>query len=395
MNQELKKVLYYVQLSLGLTSQEPAPLLNETSLDMAKIQGLASLVYASLDPKKQLPIITQGFQKMWVNYVQKDVHQQTALTDIKRVLNTHEIPFILLKGSHLKEIYPHSYDRSMGDMDILIHETNLPKVKQYLSQLGYENYENSTQHSNFRKSPHLEVEVHPGIHYDVAGINGTLFNDPWKEAIIFQGFEYRLSPELEYTFLLYHLAKHFQSTGVGLRSILDIGLFLHHYWPNMNEPKLRDFLTQTGLTLFSATMTEFSRTYFGLPSTAFPSIADAWSDADRDLLTDFFLQSGIHGHGQGFNYYLCGMTKHSLKSEQPAKGRRRFLGHLLFPPRHILVGRYPYLKKHGWLLPYAWASRFLRFIFKQPYRIRLNLKNLKINDTQLEKTIYIYKKMGL
>ena len=50
-------------------------------------------------------------------FVSKDIQQQAIIADLKRLFNTSNQTCIL-EGSHLKALYPESYMRGMGDIDM-------------------------------------------------------------------------------------------------------------------------------------------------------------------------------------------------------------------------------------------------------------------------------------
>jgi hypothetical protein len=61
----------------------------------------------------------------------------------------------------------------------------------------------------------------------------------------------------------------------------------------------------------------------------------------------------------------------------------------VFPPRRHLLETYPYLKKHPYLLPWAWFVRILKLIFKKPKSIKLRLGSLK-NDSLTSETKEVF-----
>jgi hypothetical protein len=55
-----------------------------------------------------------------------------------------------------------------------------------------------------------------------------------------------------------------------------------------------------------------------------------------------------------------------------------------------------YLKKHGWLLPYAWIKRWIRLVFKKTRRSIAKLKALDAVDKEmLQSNLDLYRKLGI
>ena len=57
----------------------------------------------------------------------------------------------------------------------------------------------------------------------------------------------------------------------------------------------------------------------------------------------------------------------------------------VFPPIDQMLGRYPYLKKKPYLLPYAWVVRILRYRKEQRLGLETDaVKSLKIGRERIE-----------
>ncbi len=102
-------------------------------LSLTKIifeNGLVGLVYQSINQstfkmQKYYQMLTQAFG----SFVSKDIQQQAIIEDIKKLFNQHEIKHVFLKGSHLKQLYPETYMRGMGDIDCVVPKLDFDKAK--------------------------------------------------------------------------------------------------------------------------------------------------------------------------------------------------------------------------------------------------------------------------
>ena len=55
------------------------------------------------------------------------------------------------------------------------------------------------------------------------------------------------------------------------------------------------------------------------------------------------------------------MTLRAVADHNRGKKAKGSIGAALFPSARTLENRYPYLKKHPWLLPAAWAHRIFKY----------------------------------
>ncbi|MBN2390471.1 MAG: nucleotidyltransferase family protein [Anaerolineae bacterium] len=64
--------------------------------------------------------------------------QEDSVTEILRSFDMHQVPVIALKGlALLGRVYPQPGQRSMYDVDLLLHQTDLVRAEQILQSLGY------------------------------------------------------------------------------------------------------------------------------------------------------------------------------------------------------------------------------------------------------------------
>ncbi|MFW5865401.1 MAG: nucleotidyltransferase family protein [Candidatus Izemoplasmataceae bacterium] len=191
--------------------------------------GLSGMIYSLLESKAFPENIYKAFEKDFYAYMAKDIKQLDLIKRLKDTLNNAKIKHIFLKGSHLKTLYPESYMRSMGDIDLLIEAKNIQTVKPVLEAIKFKRTLQSSAHDVYTFTNQLEVEVHPKITKEIDAKYDHFFKDAWLYAKKVNEYTYRLELEFELIYLLVHLIKHFHSSGVGLRSILDIGLFVSNY----------------------------------------------------------------------------------------------------------------------------------------------------------------------
>lgn len=318
----------------------------EELLALANSQGLAHLVGDS-DSAMKAVLRTQTRLK--------------ALVAIKDCFNKEEIPYIILKGAKICELYPENWMRTSSDLDLLIKAEDEKRANDaLLNNLKAEFLEKNEHHIGY-----ILEKFHIELHF-------TLFSDEdfdaYKNAkrVNEQGFEYELIPNSLCEYLLKHMKKHFMSGGCGLRPMTDIYLVSRKYDV--------DCESLAGLDLFNKKVFEFIK-HFDNPDLPF-------SDFDQ-----LVFENGIHG------------TKASVASAAIAKhgtGINYALKHV-FVDYNSMLHMYPWLKGKKYLLPYAWARYGLNRLFGghlSNLNEKLNVKDA-IDEDNLELTKKVFKELEI
>lgn len=121
--------------------------------------GLIGLVFPNIIENNISTKLYKSLELDFYSYLNKDILQRSLILKLKETLNTNEIRFILLKGSHLKNIYPESYMRGMGDIDILIDKDNQTKVKNIFKELNINLISVSSSHDVYKSNNGLYIEI--------------------------------------------------------------------------------------------------------------------------------------------------------------------------------------------------------------------------------------------
>ena len=144
----------------------------------------------------------------------------------------------------------------------------------------------------------------------------------------------------------------------------------------MDNTRLTEYLSMTDALVFHNRVLEMNDTIFKRIEL---------TDTTKKII-NYILKSGIHGAGSDFDYYL---PRRVSTQEDKKVSRFKYVMMQVFPPRRHLLETYPYLKKHPYLLPWAWFVRILKLIFKKPKSIKLRLGSLK-NDSLTSETKEVF-----
>ena len=339
---------------------------------LAKFHSVANLAYYAIERLEQQP--EAKLQKEWSEIrdmaVVKSLNQLTERDQIITALTRAEIRILPLKGCYIKEMYPQIDMRMMADLDILIHPGQAHEAKNVMESLGYQT--ELFAHSNhdvYSKPPVMEVELHTHMfrknspYYDY-------YETIWEKAGTKHEnlFLYELSWDDFYVFLITHLAKHYYCGGSGIRSIMDIDIFLKAHQDDIHEEYIRKELEILNLWEFKQEV---------------ETIAARWF-ADNDKITalnrqeEYILSSGTYGtKGNDIENNVLRL-KGNAKTLKKAK--IKYLLCRIFMNKKEMKKNYKILNKFPFLLPFLWIYRLIHALIKKRKKVIYEYR--KIRKTQ-------------
>lgn len=327
---------------------------------LAKIHGLAPILYDIIQDDSRLqtryPKACGRLKKNYMVSVAQSIQQKMGLSEIQEIFHSHELPILFFKGAQIREFYPVTELRTMGDMDALITEADREKAHELMLNLGYICEQSESDVWVYRRGA-IMIEMHTRIagngisnHFDYAGF----FADAMEHRVEENGKLY-FEPEYHFCFLIYHIAKHLSSTGAGIRMFLDIVLFLRHYGGAFQWDKAEQLLKEAALE-------ETAAAVFGLCGRWFGTKIAGTKMVDQNVL-DELEDYVIHGGTFGFETHDIGdvyrRKAHANNGGVQGFGYKlRMWRAYLFPPPDYMVHFLPAIRKHRWLMPAAWIRRW-------------------------------------
>lgn len=160
--------------------------------------------------------------------IRKQVLLDTERKAILEKLENAGVWYALLKGCVLKDLYPEIGMRQMSDNDILFDAGRADDVKAIMKSLGYKaECFNMGVHDSYTKPPVCHFEMHRALLR--TGFDENLrryYQNAESRLVKGPSCERFFSPEDFYLYLVAHEYKHYVTGGTGLRSLLDIYLYL-------------------------------------------------------------------------------------------------------------------------------------------------------------------------
>lgn len=199
-------------------------IIDENTLKLADESHLIPFLALSLDnnTKDEIKNIINNKLNAYILYDSMLEEEYKKLTTL---LNKNKIQYSILKGMHLKRYYPESYLRFMCDIDVLVNKEDFNKAGKLLLDMGYTKGEFSNHDQAYDKKP-FTIELHYKL-ISQKEYGGAYFSNPFslmekKD----NSYEYIFKrKEDEYLYYLFHLLKHYEEYGIGLRNFIDLYLF--------------------------------------------------------------------------------------------------------------------------------------------------------------------------
>ncbi|MBQ7642613.1 MAG: nucleotidyltransferase family protein [Clostridia bacterium] len=330
-------------------------------LDFAARQQIFSLLFAVLSNRKEFEELksNEDFSKLFFYLFQLDLRQTCELKRLCTAFEDKGIDYMPLKGSILKNLYPSTDKRTMGDIDVLIRGEDREKIFETMKELGYE-FTKESDHEIVFKISNVVVELHkrliPSYNYDF----DRYYSDSWKFAKIKRGHEYAMTDEDFFVYIFTHFAKHYRDKGAGIKYVVDFYVYTKSR-NNLDNEYIEAQLTKLGIEKFYRNVKELIGVWF-----------KGEKDSEMsDFLTRRIFMSGVYGTNANGKVSNLVKTKKRTRFYKAAI----FFG-VAFPKVETMKLLYPVLNKHIWLLPLFYLIRVGEKII-HPVRTIRAIKNVK------------------
>ena len=336
---------------------------------VAELHDMVHLVSAALQKlniSPENPRLADAITKEELKAIFRVDRLDAEFEAVCSLLEENAIPYIPLKGSVLRSLYPQRWFRVSCDIDILIKEADCKKASKLLSkQLEYTLGKKSERDVSFFTPSGVHIELHFRL-ADEESLEG-LTDLAWETAQKHDGAKHRysLSPEVFSFYHMAHAAKHLRHGGCGAKAILDV-------WVMLKQSEFvfdgrNSLIARQNLLKFSDSVTTLASVWFG----------NACHNELTQELERYILMGGAYGN-----------LDNAISVEQTKeKGTFAFFLSKIFLPTEKLKNQYPILYKHIWLLPFCHLLRWFKLIFCSRKRIAENIKAFSsIDDTKIEST---------
>ena len=180
---------------------------------------------------------------------------------------------------------------------------------------------------------------------------------------------------MHFLYLILHAFRHFTSSGLGIRQILDIMLYARHNGDEIDSDYIYNALKECNAFSFFSDIIHIGNDYLG-----FSQNAPCEPNCPNALLDDIIC-CGVFGNATQAQRTAFQMTNAAV-SNNTSSGKFKIALRTIFPSKSQMMNHHPEVLQKPWLLPLRWVQRIGRF-----------LKHNKNNDGNLTKeSIQISKK---
>lgn len=300
------------------------------------------------------------------NAVRKAVLVAADRRLVMDALDEAGICHMALKGSVLEGLYPAIGARQMGDVDVLVDPRRLHEARQVMEKAGFTTTRFGIGcHDNYYKRPLSFFELHKALFIRGEGVDAleTRYADVWTELAPREGTrsEFAMSDEQFYVYMVAHAYKHFTHGGTGLRTLMDVDVFLQE--KRIDWRHVRAELRDLGLAEFEREMRHAARGAFGHGEA---TAQDITQSEGRELIVRI-ARSGAYGNAGS-------ETANAIEAHGGGmRGRLAFVAGKLLPSCDVVRERYPFFWNHKWLLPVFPAWHVAHCMTKRRERVASQL----------------------
>ncbi len=356
--EEIDNIIY---LSRCVLNGEKADASRISSMDLealysaSKRHSMAAIVGKAL---QDAGVQNKAFEQALAKSARKNVLLKNELKTITDSFEKNGIWYLPLKGAVMMDYYPSVGLRQMSDLDILVDPSQTNQIKKIMNNLGFETETfNLSAHDVYYKKPIYNIEIHRMLFSDRKDISAiyTYYENPdriLKETD--SQFRKRLSLEDYYIYMIAHTYKHYILHGAGIRSLMDIYVFLNNFEEKMNVLYISNELKKLEISKFEKQIRELSLNLYN---------GNKLSDEEKEML-DFIIT--FKGQGTWKHIY-----EKQLKRNEGNK--ISYVFKRVFVTGDTVKKYYPFFYRFPIFLPVLWIYRIFRAVFVRRERTKREL----------------------
>ena len=349
--------------------QLPCDITWENVFKTAKMHSVESMAFYGA--KKFLAEDDDLF-RIWKKKREQNLVQSLIQLDeragIYRRFSQAGIRFVPLKGCILKDLYGQIDFRQMADLDILIQPEDAKAVKNLMEESGYKTVGFGEKHADeYFMYPYINVEIHKQLLPDYVSKHNYYDNiwDRVKPDPDLPG-GWQMSHEDFYIYHLAHFAKHFYEMGSGIRSVVDIYVYLRAFGKEMDIRYIERELKTLELYEFGKQMRNLSLFWFS------PHSKDSAHPADRDFeeIQKSIFMSGVYGSRE----FVKSRTMDEARIKGGILNSAGYIWKRIFMSRKEFEYAYPVTKKSPVLIPVFWFYRIIDILLHKRASVRREIE---------------------
>ena len=295
-------------------------------LRLAGEQKLLPLVYAAVRGTPGFAAAPEAVRAAARRQTMREAAAQTVHTEaflrLYQALRADGLAPGVVKGIVCRALYPQPELRPSSDEDLYLTAAEMPRFHAVLLRAGFvltepeRDYRSAHEARYVHPDTGLVVEGHwalfPTEYAVYAALNVQLPNlmqraQDWESG----GVTLRVPDVCDHLiFLLLHAFKHFISSGVGVRQLCDIALWMRRFGAQIDWQRVRAALRATHSEGFAAAVIDAGVHWFGLERAA-AHIPPDWEMLESAALLADALSGGVYGSADSTRRHSCTITIHA------------------------------------------------------------------------------------
>lgn len=380
---------------------------NENIIDVANEENSQKIyigrIYYIAKKHNLVSIMAQAMEKLgfesdsdiWKRWL-KEKNQliyKSVLMDVEReaiqdFFEKNNIWYMLLKGMVIRKYYPAPEFREMADNDILFDNKYSKEVYEFMTARGYKSDDyNKGYHDEYLKPPAYNFEMHrqlvsskerPKWYEYYKDVKSILIKDTNENRETAANSEsnntsnqFYFSDNDFYVYFIVHTYKHFLNSGMGLRTVLDVYLYVS----NLQEKLDFDYIEEQ---LKKLDAYDFEQTFRSIAFKMFDeNLEDRkwWDlfDVKEQEMLSYILDAGTYGNLENRVAHKMGYTKGEKKK---TSDKAKYIFRRLFPSMDTIEEFFPFFYKHKWAIPFLYIYRIGKSPFTRRKKVAGELKEV-------------------
>lgn len=298
--------------------------------------------------------IVKLFEMYYHQSVLHDATQQYYLELVSDELEKSGIRHCIMKGAVIKPLYPSSDLRQSRDIDIFVDDENTDKVQKIMESMGFEavSIDKANVHDAYIIDENIKIEIHRKLMSDQCPWHGAC-NKIIDRLIVSPNykFRYHMSNEDYYLYMIAHMAKHMKFSGMGIKMVLDVWIYLRKYNDLLDWDILSKRFKELGLHNFE---------------TNIRMLCGYWFDEKEveDTVKRLGVYIAVSGNfGTLEQEFASEMAQNAGRSSNKNVSRLVYYCKVFFWPYKMMKVRYKILNVLPVLLPFCWIHRAVNALF--------------------------------
>lgn len=305
----------------------------------------------------------------WQEHINRSIYR-VAMFEIERTnlidfMEKSGIWYMPLKGIILMNYYPQVYMREMADNDILFDSKFQGKIKEYFVNSGYtvESY-GLLHHDTYHKKPMFNFEMHTNLYSGAhnhllvsyyENVKSRLHKDSDNQ------FGYHFTDNDFYIHTVSHAYKHFSSSGMGIKLLLDNYVCLKRFGNGLDFSYIEAECKKAGFADFEKLARRTAQIIFSGYNTV-------ELNEDEESLIEYCIGSGTYGNVK--NRVANGIMK--------SKGSKfKYILSRIFPSPKVIYQHFSFVKKCKILLPIGYVLRWIKCLFFRRSTAKAEIREIK------------------